>query len=78
MNAESLVRSEPNTSVYASLQRRETENTPIRVGIIGAGATGRAIVLQLGQSLSSLAGCRKLNSSRLILRHSALRRSPPS
>jgi predicted homoserine dehydrogenase-like protein len=37
-----------NTAVYAVLQRREAEGQPIRVGVIGAGATGRAIALQLG------------------------------
>lgn len=37
-----------NLSVYSSLQRREADGNPVRVGIIGAGATGRAIVLQLG------------------------------
>jgi predicted homoserine dehydrogenase-like protein len=31
-----------------ALQRREKEGRPIRVGMIGAGATGRAIALQLG------------------------------
>jgi predicted homoserine dehydrogenase-like protein len=35
-------------SVYAELQAREAENRPIRVGVVGAGATGRAIALQLG------------------------------
>lgn len=37
-----------NTSVYNVLRMREAEQRPIRVGIIGAGATGRAIALQLG------------------------------
>ncbi|HKQ25247.1 MAG TPA: NAD(P)-dependent oxidoreductase [Burkholderiales bacterium] len=37
-----------NTSVYSMLQRRESEGRPIRVGVVGAGATGRAIALQLG------------------------------
>src|SRR5262245_39996117 len=31
-----------------ALRRREAEGRPIRVGMIGAGATGRAIALQLG------------------------------
>lgn len=35
-------------SVDAELQRREAAGNPIRVGIVGAGATGRAITLQLG------------------------------
>jgi predicted homoserine dehydrogenase-like protein len=38
----------PNTAVYSALQSRESEGRPIRVGIVGAGATGRAIALQLG------------------------------
>lgn len=37
-----------STSVYNVLQSRESERRPIRVGVIGAGATGRAIALQLG------------------------------
>src|SRR4029450_13547417 len=37
-----------NTAVYSVLQMREAEQRPIRVGVIGAGATGRAIALQLG------------------------------
>jgi predicted homoserine dehydrogenase-like protein len=37
-----------NTSIHAALQRREAERNPIRVGVVGAGATGRAIALQLG------------------------------
>jgi len=35
-------------SVDTLLQKLETEKKPIRVGMIGAGATGRAIALQLG------------------------------
>ena len=35
-------------SVDTALQQRETAGDPIRVGMIGAGATGRAIALQLG------------------------------
>jgi Predicted homoserine dehydrogenase len=37
-----------NTAVYSVLQARESEHRPIRVGVVGAGATGRAIALQLG------------------------------
>jgi predicted homoserine dehydrogenase-like protein len=37
-----------NMSVYSVLQQREAEQRPIRVGVVGAGATGRAIALQLG------------------------------
>lgn len=35
-------------SVDRALHRLEVEKSPIRVGIVGAGATGRAIALQLG------------------------------
>src|SRR5262252_2802753 len=35
-------------AIDAVLQQRESERRPIRVGMIGAGATGRAIALQLG------------------------------
>ncbi len=37
-----------NFSIHSVLQMREAERQPIRVGIVGAGATGRAIALQLG------------------------------
>jgi predicted homoserine dehydrogenase-like protein len=36
------------TSVDTVLQQREAKGDPIRVGMVGAGATGRAIALQLG------------------------------
>jgi predicted homoserine dehydrogenase-like protein len=36
-----------NTSVHAALREGETAGRPIRVGMVGAGATGRAIALQL-------------------------------
>src|SRR5207302_1521831 len=35
-------------SVDTALQQREQEGRPIRVAMVGAGATGRAIALQLG------------------------------
>jgi predicted homoserine dehydrogenase-like protein len=35
-------------SVDTALRQREAANDPIRVGLVGAGATGRAIALQLG------------------------------
>jgi len=37
-----------NLSIYSLLQMREAARRPIRVGVVGAGATGRAIALQLG------------------------------
>ena len=37
-----------NQAVYHLLRQREQHGRPIRVGVIGAGATGRAIALQLG------------------------------
>jgi predicted homoserine dehydrogenase-like protein len=48
MNPKTIDASARNTSVYNMLQRREAERRPIRVGVVGAGATGRAIALQLG------------------------------
>src|SRR5882672_6649366 len=44
----------PNTSIYSSLQAREAEGRPIRVGVVGAGATGRAIALQLGTPVAGI------------------------
>lgn len=44
----SLLAGPVNTAVYSVLQARESERRPIRVGVVGAGATGRAIALQLG------------------------------
>src|SRR5678815_505958 len=37
-----------NMSVDEALREREAAGRPIRVGVVGAGATGRAIALQLG------------------------------
>ena len=34
--------------VDTALRERESKGQPIRVGMVGAGATGRAIALQLG------------------------------
>jgi predicted homoserine dehydrogenase-like protein len=48
MNPSAIKGAPRSMSVYAELQARETEHRPIRVGVIGAGATGRAIALQLG------------------------------
>lgn len=39
---------EPKMNVDTALNEREVTNRPIRVGMVGAGATGRAIALQLG------------------------------
>src|SRR2546426_3265698 len=36
-----------NMFVDTALREREAESNPIRVGMVGAGATGRAIALQL-------------------------------
>jgi predicted homoserine dehydrogenase-like protein len=51
MNIE-LAKAEPgrgrNLAIYNALADREATGKPIRVGMIGAGATGRAIALQLG------------------------------
>ena len=43
-----------NTAIYSLLQMREAEQQPIRVGVIGAGATGRAIALQLGTPVAGM------------------------
>jgi predicted homoserine dehydrogenase-like protein len=43
-----------NLSVYSLLQARESARRPIRVGVIGAGATGRAIALQLGTPVAGI------------------------
>ena len=43
-----------NTAVYSVLQQREAEGRPIRVGVVGAGATGRAIALQLGTPVAGM------------------------
>jgi predicted homoserine dehydrogenase-like protein len=48
MNPKATNVSARSTSVYNMLQIRESEQRPIRVGVVGAGATGRAIALQLG------------------------------
>jgi predicted homoserine dehydrogenase-like protein len=41
-------------SVYDQLQAREAAGRPIRIGVVGAGATGRAIALQLGTPVSGM------------------------
>lgn len=41
-------------NVDTALQEREAASNPIRVGMIGAGATGRAIALQLGTPVSGI------------------------
>jgi predicted homoserine dehydrogenase-like protein len=43
-----LIAGGSNNAVYAVLAEREAAGKPIRVGLVGAGATGRAIALQLG------------------------------
>src|SRR5262252_6620857 len=49
MKKKSASRTPPqSTSVYDQLQAREAAGRPIQVGVVGAGATGRAIALQLG------------------------------
>jgi len=48
MNSETLNPPVRNMAIYSLLQIREAERRPIRVGVVGAGATGRAIALQLG------------------------------
>jgi predicted homoserine dehydrogenase-like protein len=48
MDIENLINPAQNMAVHSVLRTLETERRPIRVGVIGAGATGRAIALQLG------------------------------
>jgi predicted homoserine dehydrogenase-like protein len=48
MNSLDATPSTRNISIHSALRVRESEHRPIRVGMIGAGATGRAIALQLG------------------------------
>ena len=43
-----------NLSIYNLLRVREAEQRPIRVGMVGAGATGRAIALQLGTPVAGM------------------------
>src|SRR4051794_3031118 len=43
-----LINPGQNMAVYSMLRKLETQERQIRVGIVGAGATGRAIALQLG------------------------------
>ena len=43
-----------NLSIYSLLQARAAERRPIRVGLVGAGATGRAIALQLGTPVAGI------------------------
>jgi predicted homoserine dehydrogenase-like protein len=48
MNPEAMHAPVANMAIYNLLQIGEAEQRPIRVGVVGAGATGRAIALQLG------------------------------
>src|ERR1700756_3058255 len=41
-------------AVDTQLHEREAQGKPIRVGMIGAGATGRAIALQLGTPVAGM------------------------
>src|SRR2546421_7684067 len=41
-------------SVDTALREREAKGQPIRVGMVGAGATGRAIALQLGTPVAGI------------------------
>ncbi len=43
--------------IDAALQERETAGEPIRVGMVGAGASGRAIALQLGTPVPGIRLC---------------------
>src|SRR4249920_3562900 len=54
MNLETTASALRNTAVYSVLKARETDGRPIRVGVVGAGATGRAIALQLGTPVAGM------------------------
>jgi predicted homoserine dehydrogenase-like protein len=66
MNVNAINNAPQSLSVYSLLQVREAEKRPIRVGIIGAGATGRAIALQLG---TPVAGIRLAGISNRTIEH---------
>lgn len=42
------------TAIDTALQQREAAGRPIRVGLVGAGSTGRAIALQLGTPVAGI------------------------
>ena len=54
MKTDMFATPDQNISVYNTLQLRESADKPIRVGVVGAGATGRAIALQLGTPLPGI------------------------
>src|ERR1700730_11095649 len=53
-------------SIDTPLQERESEGRPIRVGMVGAGAAGRAIALQLG---TPVPGIRLVGIANRTLKH---------
>jgi predicted homoserine dehydrogenase-like protein len=66
MNLNAINSPPRNSAIYSVLQQREAEHRPIRVGVIGAGATGRAIALQLG---TPVPGMRLLGMSNRTPQH---------
>src|SRR5450755_1441756 len=66
MNLNNLGGPSHNMSIYSLLRMREAEGRPIRVGVVGAGATGRAIALQLG---TPVAGIRIAGIANRTLKH---------
>src|SRR4051794_15949079 len=56
----------PVMAIDAALAEREAAGRPIRVGMVGAGATGRAIALQLG---TPVPGIRLVAIANRTLRH---------
>ena len=54
MNPHALRGPPRNTAIYSALQVRESDRQPIRVGVIGGGATARAIALQLGTPVAGM------------------------
>src|SRR5258705_13360183 len=51
---EPMTRAESGVSLDSALVQREAEGRPVRVGLVGAGATGRAIALQLGTPVTGI------------------------
>lgn len=49
-----MTNAETGMSLDTALVQREAEGRPVRVGLVGAGATGRAIALQLGTPVTGI------------------------
>ena len=74
MRNDTLLNPDRNMAVYSVLQTLESEARPIQVGVIGAGATGRAIVLQLGTPVPGIRLAGIANRTQLHTGEGLLRR----